>query len=387
LTTLGDTWHIVTGEYPPQPGGVGDYSRLVAAGLAAAGDSVHVWCPALEGQPADEPGVHVHAIAGAWRSSDLERLDNELGAIPGRKRLLVQWVPHAYGRRSLNVGFCEWVRRRARKGDVIDLMVHEPFLAFGEGSLRQDLAAAVHRLMMALLLSHARRVWVSIPAWTDRLRPWAFGRDIAFQWLPVPSNIPMVVCDHAVSQRRAEMLRGRDGIILGHFSTYPPLIRNILRDAMPLLLAAVPGLYIRLLGRGSEPMLDQLRPALGEHESRVQATGELTASALSSHLQACDLMLQPYPDGASTRRGTLMAALAHGLPVVTTVGRLSEPVWRTSDAVVVAPAGDLPALVRDVTTLAQQPERRRQLGDAARAMYETMFSLPHVVNALRTDAA
>ena len=43
------TWHIITGEYPPAPGGVSDYTEAVAAGLAAAGDEVHVWCPAASG--------------------------------------------------------------------------------------------------------------------------------------------------------------------------------------------------------------------------------------------------------------------------------------------------------------------------------------------------
>jgi len=38
-------WAILTGEYPPQPGGVSDYTRLVAEGLAVGGDEVHVWAP------------------------------------------------------------------------------------------------------------------------------------------------------------------------------------------------------------------------------------------------------------------------------------------------------------------------------------------------------
>jgi hypothetical protein len=38
-------WHLVTCEYPPQVGGVSDYSLAVATGLAAAGQTVHVWCP------------------------------------------------------------------------------------------------------------------------------------------------------------------------------------------------------------------------------------------------------------------------------------------------------------------------------------------------------
>jgi hypothetical protein len=37
------TWAILTGEYPPQAGGVSDYTRLVARGLAECGDRVHDW--------------------------------------------------------------------------------------------------------------------------------------------------------------------------------------------------------------------------------------------------------------------------------------------------------------------------------------------------------
>ena len=38
-------WAILTGEYPPQAGGVSDYTRLVAEGLAAVGDEVAVYAP------------------------------------------------------------------------------------------------------------------------------------------------------------------------------------------------------------------------------------------------------------------------------------------------------------------------------------------------------
>jgi hypothetical protein len=42
------TWHILTGEYPPQPGGVSDYTRQLARALVDAGDSVEVWAPHFE---------------------------------------------------------------------------------------------------------------------------------------------------------------------------------------------------------------------------------------------------------------------------------------------------------------------------------------------------
>src|SRR5579862_6625194 len=52
-------WHIITPEYPPQTGGVSDYTRLVAEGLAEKGDVVHVWCPArVEDAPRPIESLH-----------------------------------------------------------------------------------------------------------------------------------------------------------------------------------------------------------------------------------------------------------------------------------------------------------------------------------------
>lgn len=379
-------WHLITGEYPPTQGGVSDYSHAVAAGLAAAGDQVHVWCPGAPGDAVDVPGVEVHPLGGSWSRLDLDRIDASMNQTPGQRRLLVQWVPHAYGRRSLNVAFCRWVRRRARTGDILDLMVHEPFLSFREGSLRQDAAAVVHRVMIALLLNQARRVWVAIPAWADRLRPWAFGRDIEFSWLPIPSTIPVADSSDTVARLRAQALSRPDGVILGHFSTYPPETRGSLRVVVPQLLATIPELQIQLLGRGSEAAAAELRRGLGAEGARVHGWGALSVSALSHHLQVCDLMMQLYPDGASTRRTTLMAALAHGLPVVTTVGRLSESFWEASGAVATVPATDLSAVVRRVSALVHQPQARDRFASAARALYDTGFSMPHVISALRATA-
>ena len=40
-----DSWHLLTGEYPPQPGGVADYTQQLARALSESGKQVHVWAP------------------------------------------------------------------------------------------------------------------------------------------------------------------------------------------------------------------------------------------------------------------------------------------------------------------------------------------------------
>src|SRR5207237_8052677 len=94
-------------------------------------------------------------------------------------------------------------------------------------------------------------------------------------------------------------------------------------------------------------------------------------------------MLQPYPDGASSRRSGLMAALSHGKPIVTTSGRLTEPLWHETNAVVLSPAGNDSDIITSVDNLLANPAEQKRLGAAARAPYTHRFGLASTIHVLR----
>ncbi len=384
-TVKSTEWHIITCEYPPQPGGVSDYTQLVATGLAAAGDQVHVWCPLAEGEVPDANGVVVHRNFGCFSRSDLRRVDQMLDQFKGPRRLLVQWVPHGYGYRAMNLSFCWWLWSRAhRRRDRVELMVHEPFLDFGKGSWRQNVVALVHRLMTIILLSAASRVWITIPAWEAHWRPYALGRKLTFSWLPVVSNIPVIDDPEAIKAVRSRYVAA-EGSIVGHFGTYDRHNTNLLLAAvLPLIGNGSKDVFL-LLGRGGEEVRDALLHNYPEMADRVCATGALEASDLSLHLRACDVMLQPYIDGVNSRRGSTMAALAHGVPVITTSGRLTESLWAESEAVALVPVEDLTALVEATRRLLPDVAARRSMSAAAKAMYAKRFDVKLIVGTLRRD--
>ncbi len=108
----------------------------------------------------------------------------------------------------------------------------------------------------------------------------------------------------------------------------------------------------------------------------VRFTGYLPPSEVSASLAASDICVLPFRDGASFRRGSLMAALAHGLPIVTTdfpdgsgtrtedaFSRLPRLVHRES-CLLVAPA-DEKALVGAIMELADSPQLRKKLSEGA----------------------
>ncbi len=376
------TWHIITSEYPPVIGGVSDYSQVVAEGLAATGDDVHVWCPPLPGAAASN-GVTVHPILGDISRRDLRAVDLLLDRFPPPRRLLLQWVPHGFGYRSMNVGFCLWLRHRSRCGDRVEIMVHEPYLAFG-GSVLQSMAAAVHRAMTVILTRAACRIWMAIPDWERRWRPYTLGRDVPFEWLPIPSSLSEPAPDDVCRVRESYALPGSR--IVGYLGSYGTAATRALSMSLPEILRRSPSSVVLLLGQNGQGLYRQLVRDHPELASRLHALGVLSSSALAQHVRACDVLVQPYPDGISSRRTSAMAGLALGVAVVTTTGHLTEPFWEESGCVSLVRLNEPHAMAAETLRLLSDDDARQRLGARGRELYLRQFDARHTIGALRRAA-
>jgi glycosyltransferase involved in cell wall biosynthesis len=374
--------HLVTCEYPPDIGGVADHSRALAAALAAAGMRVHVWCPPAVGAPATGRGFEVHVLPDRFGPRSLRALALALDEQPPPRRLFVQWVPHGYCRRSLNLPFCAWIWRRARRhGDRIDVMVHEAYLAFHPRRLRQSAAAALHRVMLATLLHAASRVWLATPSFERYVRPYALGRRVPFGWLPLPSPLDVTTDADLVARVRT----AHRSPLVGHFGTFGPLVTAMLTPVIDRTLRARPDVSWLLIGRDGDRFAREFAGRDPQLAERLTSTGTLPAPALSAHLLACDVFVQPYPDGVTARRTTATALLAHRRAIVTTEGHLTEPFWRSDGGVRLARAGDTPGLAAGLLDVLDDLPARERLGAAAGAMFTRRFSTETVVAAVRGD--
>jgi glycosyltransferase involved in cell wall biosynthesis len=372
-------WHLLTPEYPPDCGGVGDYTARLAAALAEAGDEVHVWHPRARQREAiaPSPRVSVHELPDRFGRASRGVLDRAFIEMPGT--ILAQYVPSAYGLGGSNVPFCRWLLRTRRTGADVRVMFHEPFFYFGLERPWRNALAVTQRLMATLLIRASRTLYLSTEKWFEYLAP--FGPVADASVLPIPATLAIDPPVSVVARWR-DRLRGDARIVIGHFGTYGDHVGGELRRVLPEIWRRLPDARVLLVGDGSREFAERIgesTPARG----RVAATGRLSATDAAAALRACDVLIAPFPDGATTRRTSLMAALTSGCAVVTTDGPLTETLWRESGAVALAPAGDAAPFAQEVKRLADDAALRAALGARGRRLYDERFDLAHTVGALR----
>ncbi|MBI3450694.1 MAG: glycosyltransferase family 4 protein [Acidobacteria bacterium] len=302
------SWHFITGEYPPQVGGVSDYCARHAEALAGRGHEVHVWAPPAKSGGPDPAGVTVHRLPDRFGPAGLVYLGEGLDALPPPRRLFVQYVANAFGSRAMNLRFCLWLSRRREN-----------------------------------------RVWVMLA--------------------------------------RERATGGRPGLLVGHFGTFHPLVTPPLFEILPLVLRRDAARRCLLIGRGGERFASELAGRAPDLADRIAITGSLPVDEVASHVRACDVMIQPYADGVTTRRGTLMASLALGVPIVTNLGPLSEPIWVGSDVLSVAADPRPASIVAAAERLLSRPETWEDRGRRGKAFYEERFSLARSLVTLELAAA
>jgi glycosyltransferase involved in cell wall biosynthesis len=380
-------WQILTGEYPPQFGGVADYTRQVAEGLAARGADVHVWAPPLgpgRGADAPTPGVTIHREAGRWSPADLARIGRALDRFGPPRRILLQYVPNAFGYKGMNLGLGRWLIGRRRRGDRVRVMFHEVTYIGPPGDrVVRRVLILVQRRLAAALLRAADTVDIGTPLWESMLRPLDSVPGRPYGWRPIPSSIPTIDDPAGIAAARGRLLPPGASALLGSFGTFAPDVVALLEGvALPLLLGH-PDRAVALIGPGGDRVAQAWASAHPELAGRIAATGPLEAVEVARHLRACDLLLQPYPGGALTKRSSLAAAIAQGVATVTNRSRNTEPIWAESGGVAMMP--EFAGMVALAETFLADPEARARLGAAGRSLYDTYFGLGHTLDALAED--
>ncbi len=361
---------FVTGEFPPMQGGVGDYTREIGLALRDLGCQVQVVTSAQAG-PVE--GLTVHPVVKHWGWGCWPLL---LDLVRQHRPDLVhiQYQAAAYGLHPA-VNFLPRRMRMLGAGrpravvTFHDLKV--PYLFPKAGPLRRWVVNELARSSDAAITTNRQDF--------ERLHH-ALGRPPAL--IPIGSNIaPRLPPGYDRDAWRARWGAGPGDLLLCFFGfindrkgvdtllyALKRLVSDPLNSINPLLL------FLGGQTGSSDPTnvayLARIQALIADLglKDRIRWTGYLPPDEVSASFAAADLCVLPFRDGVSLLHGTLHAALAHGMPIITTRPCIPLPELVHGETVFLVAPDDPPALAEAIAHLAAHPDLRRALGAGAAAL-------------------
>ncbi|MEN3327219.1 MAG: hypothetical protein V7638_2026 [Acidobacteriota bacterium] len=200
-----------------------------------------------------------------------------------------------------------------------------------------------------------------------------------FPFLPAISVLPLLTDDAYVLKMPAKL--GTNDTIFG-FAARIETGKGpfVLADALAQLRESRDDVLVRLAGTG--PAVQDVKARV--RELRLNRSWEFVgaydgAVGCSAFMRTLDVFVLPsFAEGTSK---SVIEAMAHGLPIITTtVG--GSPDLLTPDAGILVPPGDTAALAGAMQRLASDPALRESMGQAARERYLKLFAPDAVLSML-----
>jgi glycosyltransferase involved in cell wall biosynthesis len=195
--------------------------------------------------------------------------------------------------------------------------------------------------------------------------------------LPVGSNVPLIPLERAEARRLARV--PPEALVLGFFGVmHGTRLLEHVREACEAVQRERRQMVLLYIGPDGAA-LRRAMPGIA-----LLDCGTLSADEVSRRLRAVEIFLSPFIDGISTRRGSVMAALQHGLPVVGTEGWLTDAMLlrENGHAFLLSPAHATAEFVRNVCRLAADAGLREQIGQAGQELHEREFTWDRIADRL-----
>jgi glycosyltransferase involved in cell wall biosynthesis len=359
---------FITGEYPPMQGGVADYTRELGRALVGLGHEVGVLTAVEATKGWVEPGIEVFPQIERWGWNVWSELD----------RMVADWRPdvvhiqYQTAAYDMHPAINLWPRWSRHPQVLTAVTFHDLLVPY--------LFPKAHWLGLRRRVTNmlAKAVDLTIttnPEDTRALRP--VRPDLVE--IPIGSNIPSAPPpDFERSATRQELGIPADAPLLCYFGFLNASKGGeMLVDVLANLVEQGYNAHLLMIGGrvgASDPTnfayLQQVEARIEQLglTPRLHWTGHVPAPQVSAAFLASDLCLLPYQDGASYRRGSFMAALEHGMAIVSTPPSVPYPDLVDGETLLLAPPGDVDALTAACVRILSDSELRSRLGENARVL-------------------
>jgi len=275
---------MVSPHYPPIKSGLSDYSFKFCEKLKKLAD-VRVF--SNESYP-------------RWKGLSLIRFFLEL--IQSREdTLLIQYVPYMYEKRGMNLQFPFLIFIYSLfKRKRIQIMVHEynyPYL----GTIKSYVLYSYHQLMGKLLLLASDDVFCTTEHFKRYLQPKSLCEIIQ---LPVGSNIQNFEIETEVLKKFG-LVEDEYACLFGNFHSSKDLA---------FIISELENTDSKVIHIGAKE--EDYQKDFGPVPQNIIPAGYLIEEEVSELLSKSKLLLCYFLDGATLRRGSLLAGIEHNIPIL-----------------------------------------------------------------------
>lgn len=367
---------FITGNYPPKLCGVGDYTYFLAEELAQRGHVVHVITLTSDDSEKGPTVKHIVHRINKWSIAEIPKILTILRE-HSPDVLNIQYVPHAYHPRSFTftINILPLILRVIRKNIKIVITIHECHLPWLP-SLKGSLMSLWHRIMLFLICTFSHEIVVTTKQWNRLLK-----RVLVFkktEWVPVGSNIPMAEFpEEEKKSLKNKILNGiQDCILITSFGTlHESKDLNTIINVLKTLREKYKIKFIWIGGKGiKEKLREDFDKKFKENKIDAEFTGEIGRAEIYKYLSISDIFLQPYTQGVTTNRGSLIAALGIGVPLVTTYSDNTDECFKDGKVILLVPAGDDKEIMNLLTSLINDRKLMIEIGQKEKDLFNKFFS-------------
>lgn len=362
---------IITGEYPPLEGGVGDFTRKLGAALHAGEHEIHILTTRMDDHqrsPIAEAGITVYRDIYDWDRKAHKDITNWVSKL-SLDVVNIQYQAAAYQMRG-GINFYPRMQKRHLSTPIV-VTYHDllpPYLFPKAGPLRQWSVRQLAQYADGVIVTNGDDYTAITTAMERSLPP--------TRLIPIGSNIaqqPPAGYNRA-AWRAAHGIYPND-MLVGFFGflNRGKGVETLIEALGQLVTGGLPAHLLFIGGRtGSSDSTnaryaDEIDARIKEAglSTHVQRTGFTTPAEVSAALLAVDVCALPYRGGASLRHGTLHAALAHGNAIVTTTPQKETPQLQHGKNIMLVPPENATALTNALRLLWMEPRMRADIGQQA----------------------
>jgi len=282
--------------------------------------------------------------------------------------VLLQYTALSWSRHGFPLGFLGVLVALRRRRAVCAVVFHDA-QPYGGRRLIDRVRGIVQCWVMRTAYRWTTRSILTVPL--EKV-PWLPLNADKAVFIPVGANVPEPRNDRG-KRAEAESPQARTVAVFGITGgEHIPVEARVIAAAMSRASRRFPGLRLVLLGRHSDDARDAVRCALDGSGVRLSVLGLLPAEEVSRALAEADVFL--FVRGPiSTRRGSALAGIACGLPVVGYAGpETAFPI--TEAGVVLVPHGDQGGLCEALDRVLADDDLRRELRERSRRAQREYFS-------------